>query len=153
MPLAAYGGREDVMQVVAPVGSVYQAGTLSGNPVAVAAGIETLRMLQEKDIYPELEQKAKALEEAYKEKGLAVNRIGSLISAFFTHKTVENYADVMTSDTQAFARYFAHMLEHGIYMAPSQFEAIFLSAAHSDSDIEKTISAIHTLKEDIYEKF
>ncbi|MCM1486705.1 MAG: aminotransferase class III-fold pyridoxal phosphate-dependent enzyme, partial [Faecalibacterium sp.] len=143
MPLAAYGGKKEIMNMVAPLGSVYQAGTLSGNPVAVTAGIETLKILKNSpDIYTDIDRKAKRLEDAYRAKGLTVNRVGSLLSAFFTNTQVTDYASALTSDTKAFSRYFSHMLENGIYIAPSQFEAMFVSAAHSDEDIDRTVEAI-----------
>lgn len=147
MPLAAYGGRADIMDVVAPVGNVYQAGTLSGNPIAVTAGIETLKILKSSpDIYDETDKKASRLEAAYRNKGLTVNRAGSLLSAFFTDKAVYDYHSALKSDTAKFADYFSDMLEQGIYTAPSQFEAMFISSAHSDEDIENTISAIESIK-------
>lgn len=143
MPLAAYGGRKDIMDCVAPVGSVYQAGTLSGNPVATAAGVATLQILKSHpEIYEGLQKKADTLEAAFLEKGLHVNRAGSLLSVFFTDQKVESYEDALTSDTDRFARYFGHLLDRGIYVAPSQFEAIFLSDAHTEEDLQKTVSAI-----------
>ena len=143
MPLAAYCGRKDIMQCVAPVGPVYQAGTLSGNPVAVTAGIETLKILSnEREVYERLDRKTSVLEQAFKEKGLQVNRVGSLLSAFFTDVPVTDYETAKTSDTEAFAKYFSYMLENGIYVAPSQFEAMFISATHTDMDIERTAQVI-----------
>ena len=143
MPLAAYGGRRDVMSCIAPLGPVYQAGTLSGNPVAVAAGLETLRQLiVHPEIYREIDRKAGRLEAAFREKGLTVNRVCSLLSCFFTKEPVTDYRSALRSDTKAFAAYFAQMLERGIYVAPSQFEAMFVSAAHSDEMIERTCRAI-----------
>lgn len=143
MPLAAYVGRADIMDVVAPVGSVYQAGTLSGNPIAVTAGIEQLKALQnDKDIYSRIDQKAAELEKAYKERGITVNRVGSLLSPFFKEGAVTSYSDVLKCDTNAFGKYFRGMLQRGIYVAPSQFEAMFVSDAHTHEDIEKTIQAI-----------
>ncbi|MGN1203088.1 MAG: glutamate-1-semialdehyde 2,1-aminomutase [Eubacterium sp.] len=147
MPLAAYGGKREIMEVVAPVGNVYQAGTLSGNPIAVTAGIETLKILKSSpDIYERIDRKASRLEIAYREKGLTVNRVGSLLSAFFTSGKVTDYNCALKSDTKAFANYFSQMLDKGIYVAPSQFEAMFISAAHSDNDIEKTVSVINNIK-------
>lgn len=149
MPLAAYGGRRDIMSCVAPLGTVYQAGTLSGNPVAVTAGIETLKILMEDTgIYEQIDRRAKVLAEAFHRAGLTVNRAGSLLSAFFTpgfgkeEGSVENYEDACRCDTKAFAAYFNAMLERGIYVAPSQFEAMFVSDAHSDELIEMTCEAI-----------
>ena len=143
MPLAAYGGRADIMGVIAPDGPVYQAGTLSGNPVAVTAGLETLRILKaHPEIYTELDEKGQILEDAFRAAGKNVNRVGSLLSAFFTDQPVTDYRSAQTSDTKAFAQYFARMLEQGIYVAPSQFEAMFVSAAHTAEDIDTTVRAI-----------
>ena len=143
MPLAAYGGRRDVMSCVAPCGAVYQAGTLSGNPIAVTAGMEMLKLLiAHPEIYAQIDQSAARLEEAYRETGLTVNRVGSLLSPFFTREKVRDYQSVMTSDTAAFARYFGWMLEKGIYVAPSQFEAMFVSAAHSAEMIDMSCDMV-----------
>ncbi len=144
MPLAVYGGRRDVMERIAPLGPVYQAGTLSGNPVATAAGLATLRLLRKnkENVYAELEQKAQLLEQAYKKAGVPVNRVGSLLSPFFTKTAPKNFRDVQTCDLKRFARYFGGMLRRGEYVAPSQFEAIFVSAAHTDADIAKTCADI-----------
>ncbi len=146
MPLAAYVGKADIMNVVAPVGSVYQAGTLSGNPIAVTAGIEQLKALKaDKAIYDRIDSNAKKLEEAYLAKGFTVNRVGSLLSPFFTEGPVISYADVLKCDTDKFAEYFRKMLSQGIYVAPSQFEAMFISDAHTADDLDKTIKAIQNL--------
>lgn len=147
MPLAAYGGKADIMNIIAPAGNVYQAGTLSGNPAAVTAGIETLKILKSNpEIYTELDKKAQRIEAAFKNKGITVNRVGSLLSAFFTPKKVTDYNSALTADTRAYANYYSHMLSKGIYIAPSQFEAMFVSTAHTDEDIEKTINAIISIK-------
>lgn len=147
MPLAAYGGRADIMEVIAPVGYVYQAGTLSGNPIAVTAGIETLKILKGSPaIYNEMDKKAQRLEAAFRNKGLTVNRVGSLLSAFFTKDSVTDYKSALISDTKAYADYYLQMLSNGIYIAPSQFEAMFISSAHSNEDIERTIDAIEKIK-------
>ncbi len=143
MPLAAYGGRRDIMSCVAPCGAVYQAGTLSGNPVAVTAGTEMLKLLiAHQEIYEQIDQAAARLEAAYREAGLTVNRVGSLLSPFFTGEKVRDYRSVMTADTGAFARYFGWMLEKGVYVAPSQFEAMFVSAAHTEEMIGMTCDLI-----------
>ena len=144
MPLAAYGGRRDIMSCVAPLGAVYQAGTLSGNPVAVAAGIATLKILMDDPgIYERIDRRAQMLAEAYRSAGLTVNQVGSLLSAFFAPGgKVENYEDACRCDREAFAAYFSNMLEQGIYVAPSQFEAMFVSDAHSDELIEETCGAV-----------
>lgn len=144
MPMAVYGGRRDIMECVSPVGKVYQAGTLSGNPIATTAGIETLKILMEKpSVYDEIEKKAAVLAEAYRSTGkVYVNQIGSLLSAFFTEKPVEDYDTAITSNTEKYSRYFAHMLENGIYVAPSQYEAMFVSAAHTEDEIERTAAAV-----------
>ncbi len=144
MPLAAYGGRRDIMEVISPLGSVYQAGTLSGNPIATAAGLATLKLLMDDlDIYKRIDDKAAQLEKAYISAGYkTVNRVGSLMSVFFTDRQVSNYNDAATSDTKAYAEYFGHMLDNGINIAPSQFEAMFISDAHTEDDIRKTIDTI-----------
>ncbi len=142
MPIGAYGGRREIMEMVSPVGSVYQAGTLSGNPIATTAGIETLWILKaDPSIYQRIEQKAKriadAVQEAAKET-VSVNQVGSLLSIFFTSKVVEDYESAVSSNTDRYAKYFGYLLDRGVYVAPSQFEAMFLSDAHTDSDIEYT---------------
>lgn len=146
MPIGAYGGRMEIMEMVSPLGPVYQAGTLSGNPIATTAGIETLTALKNHpEIYEELEQKGKRLEEAMKEtwRGKAtVNRIGSLMSVFFTNEEVTDYESAVKADTKRYADYFSYMLDRGVYLAPSQFEAMFISAAHSAGDIERTCEAV-----------
>ena len=169
MPVGAYGGREDIMRMVSPDGPVYQAGTLSGNPVAVSAGIATLKILEKnKDsIYPELERKSATLRileadtdiymrlqentamlaDAVRHAAgnrVHVNQIGSLMSIFFTGEDVTDYDSATTADTKAYADYFGFMLDHGIYVAPSQFESMFVSDAHTDADIQKTI---HVMQE------
>lgn len=143
MPLAAYGGRQDVMECIAPLGSVYQAGTLSGNPCATAAGIATIRQIEATpDLYEVLERNSSQLETAMKSAGLNVNRCGSLMTAFFTDKKVESYDEASACDTKAYAEYYRYLLEHGIYTAPSQFEAMFVSYAHDQLDITKTAFTI-----------
>ncbi len=148
MPLAAYGGKKDIMKTVSPIGSVYQAGTLSGNPIAVTAGLETLHaLLEDESIYDRIDKKAAKIETALKSTGkVVVNRVGSLLSAFFTDKEVVDYDTAATSDTAAYAQYFGYMLENGIYIAPSQFEAMFVSDAHSEEDIQKTVEVIKAYK-------
>ena len=148
MPVGAYGGRKEIMQTVSPVGKVYQAGTLSGNPIAVTAGIETLKILMgDPDIYKRIDKKAEKIEKAFLSTGkVTVNRVGSLISAFFTKELVTDYNSAMASDTKEYAKYFSYMLENGIYVAPSQFEAMFVSDAHSDDDIQKTVNSILNFK-------
>lgn len=149
MPVGAYGGRKEVMEMVSPVGSVYQAGTLSGNPIAMAAGLTQLKILYEHpEIYENLEKKGKrlfggiqaVLEEA--DAPCTMNHIASLGCVFFTKQTVRDYASAKTSDTAKYAEYFKHMLREGIHLAPAQFEAMFLSNAHSDEDIDATIDAV-----------
>ncbi len=149
MPMAAYGGRRDIMDMVSPVGPVYQAGTLSGNPIATTAGIETLKILKaHPEYYSQIEEKAEKIAAALKERGrrtgipVSVNQIGSLLCAFFTDRHVGDYDSATSSDLKAYAEYFGHMLENGVYVAPSQYEAMFVSAAHSDEDIERTCQVI-----------
>lgn len=148
MPLAAYGGKKDIMKTVSPIGSVYQAGTLSGNPIAVTAGLETLHaLLEDESIYDRIDKKAAKIEAALKSTGkVVVNRVGSLLSAFFTDKEVVDYDTAATSDTAAYAQYFGYMLDNGIYIAPSQFEAMFVSDAHCEEDIQKTVEVIKAYK-------
>lgn len=147
MPLAAYGGRKEIMDCISPLGPVYQAGTLSGNPVATAAGTATLKLLEaDPKIYDRIEEKSAKLEEAYRSTGkVTCNRVGSLLSAFFTTGPVRNYNDAEKTDKKAFADYFSYMLENGIYVAPSQYESMFVSDAHSDDDIEKTAEVIRRI--------
>jgi glutamate-1-semialdehyde 2,1-aminomutase len=141
LPVGAYGGRQDIMSEVAPVGPVYQAGTLSGNPLAVAAGLAMLRHLKtHPEIYGQLEARAAELCSAAPP-GVTVNRVGSMFTFFFTEGPVTDYDSAKRSDTARFGRFFRAMLDRGIYLAPSQFEAAFLSAAHSEEDIRKTVAA------------
>ncbi len=146
MPVGAYGGREDIMRMVSPDGPVYQAGTLSGNPIATAAGLATLRILKEDTgIYDRLEARAKKLADAVREAAgerVSVNQIGSLMSIFFTEDAVTDYESATHSDTKQYADYFGYLLDRGIYVAPSQFEAMFLSDAHSKEDVECTIEVM-----------
>ncbi len=144
MPLAAYGGRRDIMECIAPLGGVYQAGTLSGNPVAVTAGIATLEILRsDLGIYERIDKKAERLACAYAGfEGVTVNRVGSLLSAFFTDEAVTRYKSAARSDKARFAEYFNHMIRSGLYIAPSQFEAVFVSDAHTDADIDATVAAV-----------
>ncbi len=147
LPVGAYGGRKEIMRKVAPEGPVYQAGTLSGNPLAMAAGIATLKCLQQPEFYQTLEARSAMLEaglrEAVSKAGLPAltNRVGSMLGLFFTEKRVSNFAEAQTSDLAMFAKYFKGMLEGGIYLAPSQYEALFVSSAHSEGDIQATILA------------
>ncbi|MBQ5430048.1 MAG: glutamate-1-semialdehyde 2,1-aminomutase [Lachnospiraceae bacterium] len=147
MPLAAYGGKKEIMECVAPSGPVYQAGTLSGNPIAVAAGIATLEALRaDLSVYEKMDAYATRIEQAFLDKGMNVNRAGSLISVFMTKEKVVDERSARTSDTKKFAEYFAQMMEQGIYIAPSQFEAMFISAAHAKEDLEQTLHAINSLR-------
>ncbi len=141
LPIAAYGGRRDIMTHIAPVGPIYQAGTLSGNPLAVSAGIAMLRYIQENPgLYAELDAKAQRLAEAAPA-GMTVNRVGSMFTWFFTDQPVTDYESAKRADAARFKKFFHGMLERGIYLPPSQFEAAFLSTAHGDADIECTVTA------------
>lgn len=149
MPVGAYGGRKGIMEMVSPVGKVYQAGTLSGNPIAMAAGLTQLQYLyRHPEVYQELSQKGELLyggmRKILEEKGISrkVNSVESLGCMFFTEQDVVDYTSAKTADTAAFARYFKKMLEEGIHLAPSQFEAMFLSAAHTEAVIEETLDAV-----------
>ncbi len=146
MPVGAYGGRREIMEMVAPLGGVYQAGTLSGNPIAMTAGYETLSILRDHpSVYAEIADKTRQLADTVREcfgSRVWVNQTGSLMSVFFTDKPVVDMDSASSSDTKAYADYFAYMLEQGIYLAPSQFEAMFVSKAHTKTDIEKTCRII-----------
>ena len=147
LPVGAYGGKAELMDRVAPAGPVYQAGTLSGNPLAVAAGMKTLEILRRPGIYEQLEKISAALAAGLKEQSaragvpLTVNRAGSMLTAFFTEGPVTDYASAKKSDTGVFGRFFASLLDQGVYFPPSQFEAAFVSLAHSSRDIEETVEA------------
>jgi glutamate-1-semialdehyde 2,1-aminomutase len=141
LPAAAFGGRADVMDMLAPDGDVYQAGTLSGNPLAMAAGLETLRLLREPDAYETLERVSAALAAALAGPGVTVNRVGAMLTAFFHPGPVHDFASAVASDTRRYGAFHAHMLERGIYMAPSQFEAAMPSLAHTDEQVELTAAA------------
>ncbi len=141
LPVGAYGGREDIMRLIAPAGAVYQAGTLSGNPLAVAAGLAMLRHLKaHPEVYSQLESRAAELCGGAPS-GITVNRVGSMFTMFFTDRPVTDYESAKRSDTAKFGRFFQAMLERGMYLAPSQFEAAFLSTAHSEEDIRRTVAA------------
>ncbi len=150
LPVGAYGGRREIMECVAPLGGVYQAGTLSGNPLAVAAGLETLAALLEPGVYETLEARAAAVENGLLEAARAarvpvtLNRVGSMLTCFFTDRPVEDLAGAKSADTRRYASFFHGMLEGGIYLAPSQYEAAFLSLAHGDDEIEATAAAART---------
>jgi glutamate-1-semialdehyde 2,1-aminomutase len=146
-PLAAYGGRRDIMQRIAPSGPVYQAGTLSGNPVAVTAGLTMLNLLEDRSLYDTLESRAALLAEglaaAARDAGIpsCVQRAGSMLTGFFTPGPVVDFATAKQSDTERYGRFFREMLARGVYLAPSQYEAAFVSTAHTDADIETTLGA------------
>jgi glutamate-1-semialdehyde 2,1-aminomutase len=147
LPVGAYGGPRALMERVAPLGGVYQAGTLSGNPLAVAAGLATLRALEDPAVYRRLESVGAGLEEGLREAAratgvpLTVNRVGSMLTAFFTDGPVTDYASARRSDTRRYARYFHAMLERGVFLAASQFEAAFVSLAHTEADLEHAVRA------------
>ncbi|RDI94461.1 glutamate-1-semialdehyde-2,1-aminomutase [Meiothermus sp. QL-1] len=147
LPVGAYGGRAEIMQQVAPLGPVYQAGTLSGNPLAMAAGIATLKTLFQDPPYARLEAYGKALEEGLQEvfaeagRPICLNRVGSMVTAFFREGPVETYAQAVESDTEAFKRFFHGLLRQGVYWPPSQFEAAFFSTAHGEQELAFTLEA------------
>ncbi len=147
LPVGAYGGRTDIMQLVAPAGPMYQAGTLSGNPLAMTAGIETLKQLQQPTAWAQLEARAAQLEKglraAAEEAGVAatINRVGTMFTTFFTDQPVTSWASAKACDTQRYGQFFRAMLERGVYLAPSQFEAGFMSLAHGEAEINATIDA------------
>lgn len=145
LPVGAYGGKKEIMQRISPLGDVYQAGTLSGNPLAMTAGLATLKVLSEENPYPELEKKAQFIEEGFKQNieklgiKLCQTRVGSMSCLFFTEQDVVDFATANTSDSKKYGVYFHAMLERGIYLAPSQYEAMFISIKHTDADLEKTV--------------
>ncbi len=149
LPVGAFGGKQEIMKQLSPSGGVYQAGTLSGNPLAMTAGIETLKLLQAEGFYSRLEEKSRMLgdgiADAARRAGYPIysTRVGSMFCSFFTNGEVHDWTSAATCDTKAFATFFRAMLEEGIYLAPSQFETAFVSSAHSDEDIEKTIAAAY----------
>jgi len=146
--VGAYGGRRDIMEMVAPAGPMYQAGTLSGNPLAMTAGLETLRVLTENpELYPKLDAQTARLEEGFQSNlddmdlPYTINRVGSMITLFFTERNVRNWDDAKTCDTGLYGSYFSEMLRRGIYLPPAQFEAAFLSIMHDDDIIARTVEA------------
>lgn len=149
LPVGAYGGRADIMEHIAPAGPIYQAGTLSGNPLAVAAGITTLQLINEKGFYENLEKKCHRFEMEIQEKirqnnwPLFFQRVGTMATLFFNPRPVTNYAEAMQCDTAAFAKFFHHLIEHGIYYPPSQFEAFFISAAHTDPMLDRMVAIVN----------
>ena len=147
LPVGAYGGRKDIMQLVAPAGPMYQAGTLSGNPLAMTAGIETLKELQKPTMWSQLETRSAQLEDGLRseaeEAGVAAvfNRVGTMFTTFFAQQPIVNWPTAKTADTQKFGTFFRAMLENGVYLAPSQFEAGFMSIAHGEAEINLTLRA------------
>lgn len=147
LPVGAYGGRRDIMEMVSPLGPMYQAGTLSGNPVATAAGLKTLELLQRPGVYEGLEARAGRLADGLREvfakaeTPLRVNRTGSMMTLFFTASEVTSWASVSASDRAGYARFFHRMLEEGVYLPPSPFEAMFVSTAHTEDDVDATVEA------------
>jgi glutamate-1-semialdehyde 2,1-aminomutase len=155
LPVGAYGGRREIMSQVAPQGSVYQAGTLSGNPIAMAAGLATLEELKKVEFYEKLEEKStrlvQGLAEAAAQAGVAcqVAHVGSMLGMFFTDRAVRNFDDAKTCNLETFSDFYKGMRAQGVYIAPSQFEALFLSAAHSNADIDATIAAAQRVLKEI----
>lgn len=147
LPVGAFGGRQDIMEMVAPAGAMYQSGTLSGNPLAMTAGIKTLELLQRPGVYEQLDRMTKKLTDGLKEiaekhgQAVHIGQISAMFGIFFTERSVHNFEDANTSDLEKFARYHRGMLERGIYLAPSQFEAGFTSLAHTEEDINQTLKA------------
>jgi glutamate-1-semialdehyde 2,1-aminomutase len=147
LPIGAYGGRRDIMEMVAPLGPVYQAGTLAGNPLAMTAGIETITILKESSAYEELEKKSSLLEKGIIKAAsktrvdIQLPRVGSMFTIFFTKDVVTDYETATKADTKLYAKFFHHMLAQGVYLPPSQFEAAFVSLAHTDKDIQATVEA------------
>jgi len=158
LPVGAYGGRSDIMQRMAPLGDVYQAGTLSGNPLAMSAGLAMLELLEQDEFYETLEEKAEYLAKGLGEAArvsdveVTVNRIGSIGCGFFTPGPVNDFDSALKSDTQAYAVFFQEMLKRGIYLAPSQFEAFFISSAHQKEDLDRTLQAATEALQKVKEK-
>ena len=146
LPLAAFGGRTDVMELLAPSGPVYQAGTLSGNPLATAAGLSVLRRLRDPSVYDGLEQRGARLEAGLTEHG-RVRRVGGMLTLFMTEGGIKDFDDAQRADTERYGALFRHLLARGIYIAPSQFEAMFVSLAHGDDEIDRTIDAVASFSE------
>jgi glutamate-1-semialdehyde 2,1-aminomutase len=140
LPLGAFGGRAELMEQLAPSGDVYQAGTLSGNPLATAAGISVLRRLRDPAVYRELEQRAARLEDGLSPFG-RVQRVGSMLTLYAATHTVRNFEDAIRTDTEQYGALFRHLLAQGVYVAPSKYEALFVSLAHGDEEIDRTIAA------------
>ncbi len=157
MPVGAYGGKKKLMQMIAPAGTVYQAGTLSGNPLAMAAGIATLEELKKPRFYKDLEEKSARLSAGLVRIAdlvgmpIALNRVGSMMSLFFTDRAVRNFEDAKSCDVKRFASYYRKMLENGIYLPPSQFESLFVSAAHDMTDIDQTLAAAEAVLPELVE--
>ncbi|WP_456342790.1 glutamate-1-semialdehyde 2,1-aminomutase [Thermovibrio sp.] len=159
LPVGAFGGKREIMDYLAPEGPVYQAGTLSGNPLAMAAGIATLKELQKEGVYEELRRKTEKLSEGLKEAAksagvadkVSFKQIESISIIYFTPVDVKNYQDALTANTEAYAKFFRRMLQEGVYLAPSQFEVAFMSTAHSDGDIEKTVKAAEVAFKEVRE--
>jgi glutamate-1-semialdehyde 2,1-aminomutase len=153
LPVAAYGGKKEIMSQIAPQGSIYQAGTLSGNPIAMAAGISTLKELKKPGVYEALNEKSKrlitGLGNAAQKAGIAarVGHVGSMLGMFFTDQNVANFDDAKTCDLELFSNFYQGMRQHGIYIAPSQFEVLFLSTAHNDEHVDATINAAEQVLE------
>jgi glutamate-1-semialdehyde 2,1-aminomutase len=143
LPLAAFGGRAEIMDLLAPAGPVYQAGTLAGNPLATAAGLSVLSRLRDVAVYDELERRSALLQEAI-EPFARVQRVGALLTLFMTDKPVRNFDDAQRCDVERYGALFRHLLDHGVYLPPSQFEALFPSTAHGDDEIERTASALES---------
>jgi glutamate-1-semialdehyde 2,1-aminomutase len=143
LPLAAFGGRAEIMDLLAPSGPVYQAGTLAGNPLATAAGLAVLRRLRDGDVYTGLERRAAVLEETLGPFG-QVQRVGALLTLFMTDGPVRNFEDAQACDTERYGALFRHLHEQGVYLPPSQFEALFPSTAHGEEEIERTVSAVES---------
>jgi glutamate-1-semialdehyde 2,1-aminomutase len=143
LPLAAFGGRAEIMDLLAPAGPVYQAGTLAGNPLATAAGLSVLSRLRDVAVYDELERRSALLQEAI-EPFARVQRVGALLTLFMTDKPVRNFDDAQRCDVERYGALFRHLLDHGVYLPPSQFEALFPSTAHGEDEIERTASALES---------